>query len=292
MSTRGNTLRSTEKSGKTTKKDTKGDAPFEGLHEDDGVLEQAQVQQEFSPERLVTEITRSITAAMDEKFDSFLSQLQDIANKIQDNTKRLDEVETRVSGAEDELVSTKTKLERALHCLEDLTVKVDDLENRSRRENLIILNFPEGAEGANPVKFFQSWLPTFLGLGDEQTHLDRAHRLGRSPSQLPERSGRRPRPVILKLHYFQDKGKILNAAKSSGPRLFQGSEIFFVQDFSQSVRQRRRGFNEVCEQLKKLNIRFGMSFPATLRIVYNGSTIVCDTPGKAVDFIGKLGDPS
>lgn len=70
--------------------------------------------------------------------------------------------------------------------------------------------------------------------------------------QLPELLGCCPRPVIIKLHYFQDKGKFLNAVKSKGPLRFQGSKIYFVQDFYQLERQKIRGFNAVCEKLKKL----------------------------------------
>lgn len=41
--------------------------------------------------------------------------------------------------------------------------KVDDLENRSRRNNVRLVGVPEKAEGRNPVAFLESWLINAIG---------------------------------------------------------------------------------------------------------------------------------
>ena len=34
---------------------------------------------------------------------------------------------------------------------------MDDMENRSRRDNICLLNLKEGTEGKNSIHFFKAW---------------------------------------------------------------------------------------------------------------------------------------
>lgn len=57
---------------------------------------------------------------------------------------------------------------------------IEDVENRSRRDNIRILNLEEGTEGKEPIQFFETWLPTVLGLSTSaersRIKIDRVHR--------------------------------------------------------------------------------------------------------------------
>ncbi|KAE8291358.1 hypothetical protein D5F01_LYC10957 [Larimichthys crocea] len=116
------------------------------------------------------------------------------------------------------LSEVESKLETALD-------KIDDLENRSRRCNIRVVGLPEGSEGTNPVAFFRTWLPELLEMNAKggSVKLDRCHRaLTRRPPP-----GQRPRAVILKLHNFQDKVRIMQAARKAQSLAYNGAPIIF-----------------------------------------------------------------
>lgn len=63
--------------------------------------------------------------------------------------------------------------------------------NHSRRDNNWILNLKEGMEGEHLFEFFESWLPTKVGLSATKGHikLDRVHRTTRHANKHGMRNG-------------------------------------------------------------------------------------------------------
>ncbi|XP_039473236.1 uncharacterized protein LOC120441853 [Oreochromis aureus] len=61
------------------------------------------------------------------------------------------------------------RLAEAEEKIKIMAKSLDDLENRSRRDNIRIINLKEGAEGESPIQFFEAWLPAMLGLGNSCT---------------------------------------------------------------------------------------------------------------------------
>ncbi|MGH0121947.1 UNVERIFIED_CONTAM: hypothetical protein FKN15_004807 [Acipenser sinensis] len=92
-----------------------------------------------------------------------------------------------------------------------LRAKIDDLENRSKRNNLRVIGVLEGIEEGRPTEFMSSFLnKLFVQIGlDSLPALDRAHC---SAAQKP-REGDLPRPLILKVHHFQVKEQLLRLAR-------------------------------------------------------------------------------
>ena len=41
---------------------------------------------------------------------------------------------------------------------------MDNMVNRSRRDNIRVLNLEEGMEGKRPIQFYEPWLPTVFDL--------------------------------------------------------------------------------------------------------------------------------
>lgn len=117
-----------------------------------------------------------------------------------------------------------------------LTEHVDDLENRGWRKNIRIVGLPEGAEGSNAVAFIQKWIQEFLQLQTEGAYIkiERAHRT------LAPRPGakERPRPLVLHMHHFGDRPRILEASRKlsmDGNLRFENCKISFFQDFSAAL---------------------------------------------------------
>lgn len=107
---------------------------------------------------------------------------------------------------------------------------MNDMENRSRRNNICILNLKEDTEGKRPVNFFETWLPTVLGLqaspgAKNRIKIDLAHR------RFGLR-GAHPRPVIIKLHNSSDKLRIMAAMRAAPNLEHEGQRIVIHQDLS------------------------------------------------------------
>lgn len=237
-------------------------------------------------ETLILKVSERFSAVMEEKLSKFSETLDKVSTTLEDHSARITAAEHRVSGVEDEVSVMAERLKEAEKKISLLTSCVDDLENRSRRDNIRITNLKEGAEGTNPIQFFETWLPSLLGLDKgsgtmKRIKMDRAHRSLAPP-------GPRPRPVIIKLHNSTDKQRIMAAVRASPELEHDGQRIYIHQDLSSAVREKRRGFNAMCRALIAKGIRFNMRFPATLTLKHHGIVHKFSTPNDAQAFVDSL----
>ena len=107
--------------------------------------------------------------------------------------------------------------------------KTVDLEDRSRRCNLVFYNFAEASHGTdeNCESKVEDLIESFnIFPHDEQIWIERAHRLGK---RTPE-CDTKPRPVIVKFAYYKQKQTIIfNGAK------FKNTHINVSEDFSRET---------------------------------------------------------
>lgn len=235
---------------------------------------------------LIREVTQNFSDTMEAKLSKFTETLEKISTTLENQSKRIGEAEQRVSEVEDAVSGLEGRLAEAENKIKVLAAKMEDMENRSRRDNIRVLNLKEGTEGKHPIQFFETWLPTVLGLeaspgAKDRIKVDRAHRSG-GPR------GERPRPVIIKLHNSRDKPRIIAALRATPNLEYEGQRIFIHQDLSSSVREKRRAFNEVCQALIDKGIRFNMRFPATLTVNHQGSERRFETRRDAETFLNTL----
>lgn len=62
------------------------------------------------------------------------------------------------------MTDLETRLAIAEKKIKQMADGMDDIVNQSRWDNICVLNLEEGMEGKRPIQFFESWLPTVLGL--------------------------------------------------------------------------------------------------------------------------------
>ncbi len=240
--------------------------------------------------KITSEVLAGVDKALENKIDPVLEKLSAVATHVEQVENRVTEAETRISVVEDtvsrdnvDLYEMKKKLDAALE-------KIDDLENRSRRCNIRIIGLPEGEEGTNPVSFLRTWLPNLLNteFKNHQVKIERAHRVS---SRLPA-SGERPRALMVKLHHFQDKARILQAARAASQLVYKRHNISIFEDFSAAIVRKRQAFGNVKKRLHERGIRFAMTYPATLRVHHNGSEKFFKQPTEAETFLDSLPEPS
>ncbi|CAK6957927.1 unnamed protein product [Scomber scombrus] len=249
--------------------------------------EDANVTPAVDNEALAMEISQyvaeRISTMMEKKFGDLSATLENIATRLESNTKRITEAESRVSDVEDNMSAMESRLKGLETKVRALTDRSIDIEGRSRRDNILIFNLKENAEGRQPVTFFEKWLPTLLNLETKRgiIKIDRAHR------SLGPPKPNRPRAVIIKLHNPRDKMRILAAAREKGPLTHEG-QTRSRQDLASGVKEMRRAFNGVCQRLIDMNIRFSMRFPATLSFSHRGKSHSFHSPKDALAYVDGL----
>uniref|UniRef100_H3A568 L1 transposable element RRM domain-containing protein n=1 Tax=Latimeria chalumnae TaxID=7897 RepID=H3A568_LATCH len=163
--------------------------------------------------------------------------------------------------------------------IEALRIRIDDQENCSQRNNLRMVGFPENVEQGKPIKFLLETLPGLLKLSDDVIlDIKRAHR-----SLVPKPSeGQISRPFIVKFLLFQVKER---RQQASWARYNGRIQIF--PDLFRNLQERRWKFFSVKQRIKGLGLKYGLFFPAVLRVTVEGETKSFSTPQEVELFIKK-----
>lgn len=165
--------------------------------------------------------------------------------------------------------------------------RIEDLENRSRRNNLRIINIPEGSEGVgNTVNFMTNALMEITrsnALFDSAPVLERAHRVGAKPSD----TSRPPRPFVVCFQRHQEKERLLQWARQH-TSTYQGATLRIYPDYSAALSKKRAEFNGVKQTLYEKGIKFRLRYPANLRVFHKGKTLDFNTPEEARAYCNQL----
>ena len=100
--------------------------------------------------------------------DKINNQLSTIKQDITNTKSNVTELEKGLNAVNDDVAEMKGSVNRKaadLKQLEDLEREVEDLRNRSRRNNVVFYNILEKSEGNNCVAFIQGFIASHMGLG-------------------------------------------------------------------------------------------------------------------------------
>lgn len=211
------------------------------------------------------------------------SDMVHVRQDLKKITDRVREAETRIGQVEDQLLPLSQAVKSNTQQIAALLLKVDDLENRSRRNNVRLVGVPEKEEGRDPVAFFEKWLADTMGRNILSPFfaIERAHRV---PTRAPP-PGAPPRPILMKLLHFRDRDAILRAAREKGDITIQGHKVSFYPDFSNEIQKRRMQFLDVKKRLRNIGISYAMQYPARLRVAAQDTTHFFDSPKDAVKWL-------
>ena len=133
------------------------------------------------------------------------------------------------------------------------------MENRSKRNNLVIWGLKEGAEkDCSSVEEFLKEELFNKHMGLENIEVMRAHRT-KINQAAAKASAPQPRPIHVYLLTYPDKERILKAATNTlKDNPFCDSQIFISDDVSKSVRSERAKLRR--DHLKQLKEREGVQF--------------------------------
>lgn len=217
-----------------------------------------------------TELRSAITP-LQQKVDTHEGTIRELEHAASDQGDRLSELENVVQ-------TLKTQVSQ-------LTAKCEDLEGRSRRNNVRLVGIPENVEGPNPTEFVSGLLQDIFKL-DHKPIVDRAHR---SLRQKPKKDDP-PRPFIIRLHYYQDRDRILRRAGELSPVVYQDRRVLLFPDYTAAVASKRGEFREAKRLLRSIKeVKFRLVFPALLKITLPDGTLhKFDDPSAAEEFIKSI----
>ena len=171
--------------------------------------------------------------------------------------KRLDELRTKVNENDEKLTACTMQLNDVVDEVkklrkekEELALKLDDLENRSRRKNVIFHGVPESGPREKCQEVVKELLQEFVGLSSEVLNeVERCHRTPTSPSQ--DQGGNKPRIIHGAFSTFQTKEKVRKACVGKFKECrFKGQKIFVSDDLSKRILQLRRKKMDTLKRLK------------------------------------------
>lgn len=157
------------------------------------------------------------------------SDLNNIREDIKNCTHQVTQAEIHVSSNRDEVEILQAKLftmESKQKTLED---KVMDLETRSRRNKVRLINLVQSTKGRGPCSFFPEVLDISL---QNPLVIEKAHWIG------PRRDGTaKPHTLIMSFLHYRHKETILTAARAKGDIHYKGQ---LYLDLDAGVKQLRK----------------------------------------------------
>lgn len=110
-----------------------------------------------------------------------------ISQHMKEMNERVGEAESRIMAVENTSAEMEKQIAGLSKVVKELTVRMQDYENRGRRKNLRILGIKEELEGRDVVTFMEKWIPRILDMEmkADRVKLERAHRVpGPAASRL------------------------------------------------------------------------------------------------------------
>lgn len=237
-------------------------------------------EEDASPSPILEAITR-MEISMNARFENLETTLVGVKNAVAANTSRIINLEEWHGEFDGRLVELEKSYGELCAQNKLLKAKVNDLEGRSRRQNIKIVGLPEKIERGSPTAFVSDLLPKLLGVErfPRGIKVDRAHRIGPP--------GNRPRIMIARIHHDTVKEEILRVTRIEGPLKYDGQRISIFPDVTAEVMKDRKEFDAVRVKLREAGIRHGFLFPARLIFTHDGHTKIFESPREAATYVDE-----
>ncbi|KAK7938875.1 hypothetical protein WMY93_002201 [Mugilogobius chulae] len=173
-----------------------------------------------------------------------------------------------------------------------LADKVVEMEDRARRDNVLIFNLKEGIEGSSTLAYLGENIPMWFPALEAAPELMRAHRLGpprrgqASPTDAGPGKDYNPRPIILKCLRYTERDLLLKEARKKAPEV-AGIQLKFAADYSEVTTKRRKPCYKIMHAARTRGFNAFLLYPATIKLQRGGETHTFKDPTEAELNKGK-----
>lgn len=246
------------------------------------IAEIKQIHMDISKE--LSEATGQLKRELSDFRGEMNIKLSAIETDIKDVTTRVEASEDRITEMEAFSTDARDILSHSLGIQEQLQTRLEDLEARSRRNNLRIHGIEEEAEGDDITGFVERFIKTELAFPDTHLGIQRCHRsLAAKPPH-----GANPRSIVLCFLEFQIKERVLQSAWKKKNIQYKGKRIYFEQDYTSDILAKRKAYAPIRRALKEKTLRCQTLHPARLRVHFQtGPVIYRDLQEAANDLKGR-----
>ena len=170
--------------------------------------------------------------------------ISELKNTVEGMKSRLDEAEGQVSELEDKVEKNTRKEKDKEKRLRNNEEAIREMQDNMKRKNIHIIGIPEGEEEEQRIEtlFEKVMMENFPNMMREKvTQIQESQRV---PSKRkPKRHT--ARHIIIKMANFQDKERILKAAREQQTVTYKGTPIRLATDFSMETLQARREWQKI-----------------------------------------------
>ena len=237
---------------------------------------------------IVELIKTELTSMMTKEFDGLKSELHSLKTEVANNNAtirsevdavktNMAEMERGLSTCSDDVTLMQTKICKLESEVYSLQAKCLDMEGRQRRDNIRISNVVS-THSSSPAAVSEL-LKKVLNL-DRDIVIDRSHR------GFPVKGMEgKPRVIVAKIHYYQDRVDIIKRARQSGPLHFEGNIISINEDFPPPVAKARLKYREVKRLLRERGCKdYGIIYPSRFFIKHDGGERQFQNADEAMEY--------
>uniref|UniRef100_A0A8P4K4P6 Transposase element L1Md-A101/L1Md-A102/L1Md-A2 n=1 Tax=Dicentrarchus labrax TaxID=13489 RepID=A0A8P4K4P6_DICLA len=221
-----------------------------------------------------------LSSRVDMRFTELNGVISDFKAALTEVSERVSSTEAATKSHERQLEGLEKRYDMLASQYKQQEAKLDDLEARSRRQNIRIVGIKEKTENGRPTEFVSKLLSKLLG--EEHFNLpievDRAHR------SLAPATGGKARAIIARIHYYQVKELVLRLAREKAPLQYDGRPVYIFPDLTAATMKKRQAFRAIREKCRSGSIRCGFRHPAQFVVTVNNNTGTFTTPAEAEKF--------
>lgn len=212
--------------------------------------------------------------------------LQEVRAEVQEIDERLTKEEASMGALETRVTLLERSQQRYLEQLAEVQLHAEDLENRSRRQNIRFRGIPEATGPENLIETVRALIHTILdGALPASLEFDRVHRaLGPKHTDME-----RPRDVLCRLHRYSHKEQIMRAARLKGPVDFDGAQISVYPDVSRATLLRRAMLKPLLERISRAGLSYRWGFPIQLTVRKGNESFTLRRHAELPDLFAFLG---
>lgn len=222
---------------------------------------------------------------IDTKIDTLVDRMDKMTQRMETQEGRLDGLETRVSEVEDgqsTMTSQMLKMDEVLNIIKQ---KNEDLEARSRRNNVRITGILKTTDIPNMEQYVEHMMSELFGSALSKLFLiERAHRT-LSPKPPP---GATPRPILVRVLNYRDRDIILRSAREKDALQYQGNTIAIYLDFTVQVQAARREFLPAKKIFQQIGTKYALLYPAKLKILGLGKPQIFTDAKAALTYAKQM----